>query len=105
MQLQNTCSERTCDHAVWADCCLGLVGSAVLCGSILLYITALRSVPAAVAGSYFNLIPVFGVGLAYLFLGETLTPTQWLGAATILLSVFELVRLTAKGPALTVSMP
>jgi drug/metabolite transporter (DMT)-like permease len=59
-----------------------------------LYITALRSVPAAVAGSYFNVIPAFGVGLAYVFLGETLTPVQWVGAGAILMSVFELVRLT-----------
>ena len=59
-----------------------------------LYITALRSVPAAVAGSYFNVIPVFGVGLAYMFLGETLTPVQWVGAGAILISGFELVRLT-----------
>jgi drug/metabolite transporter (DMT)-like permease len=59
-----------------------------------LYITALRSVPAAVAGSYFNAIPVFGIGLAYMFLGETLTLTEWGGAGAILISVFALVRLT-----------
>jgi drug/metabolite transporter (DMT)-like permease len=59
-----------------------------------LYIAALRSVPAAVAGSYFNVIPVFGVTFAFLFLGERLTPVQWAGAAIILVSVFELVRLT-----------
>lgn len=59
-----------------------------------LYIAALRSVPAAVAGSYFNVIPVFGVAFAFLFLGERLTPIQWIGAAVILMSVFELVRLT-----------
>ncbi|RCU53401.1 DMT family transporter [Agrobacterium vitis] len=59
-----------------------------------LYITALRSVPAAVAGSYFNLIPVFGVGLAYAFLGERLVPIQWVGAAAIIIAALELVRLT-----------
>ena len=59
-----------------------------------LYLTALRSVPAAVAGSYFNVIPIFGVGLAFIFLGERLSPIQWLGAGAILISVFELVRLT-----------
>lgn len=61
-----------------------------------LYITALRTVPAAVAGSYFNVIPIFGVGLAFLFLGETLSPIQWAGAGAILISVFELVRLTGR---------
>jgi len=66
-----------------------------------LYITALRTVPAAVAGSYFNVIPVFGVGLAILLLGETLSPVQWAGAGTILISVFELVRLTGRANAET----
>ena len=35
-----------------------------------LYLAALRVVPAGVAGAYFNAIPVFGVGLAIVFLGE-----------------------------------
>ena len=52
-----------------------------------LYLTALRFVPAAVAGAYFNAIPVFGVGLAIVFLGETLTADQWAGVAAIMLSV------------------
>lgn len=64
-----------------------------------LYIAALRTVPAAVAGSYFNVIPIFGVGLAFLFLGETLSPIQWAGAVAILISVFELVRLTGRASA------
>lgn len=59
-----------------------------------LYLAALRSVPAAVAGSYFNVIPLFGVTFAFLFLGERLTSIQWVGAAVILVSVFGLVRLT-----------
>lgn len=62
-----------------------------------LYIAALRSVPAAVAGSYFNAIPVFGVTFAFVFLGERLSPVQWAGAAVILVAVFELVRLTRAG--------
>ena len=77
-----------------------LIGTAILSGLLYyaaaywLYITALRSVPAAVAASYFNVIPVFGVGLAFLFLGETLTLTQWVGAMAILLSIIGLVQLT-----------
>ena len=59
-----------------------------------LYLAALRFVPAAVAGAYFNVIPVFGVGLALAFLGETLTPLQWAGGAAIMASVTGLVRLT-----------
>ena len=74
---------------------LELIGAASLSGLLYyaaaywLYITALRSVPAAVAGSYFNVIPVFGVVLAFLFLGETLASIQWAGAAAILASVLS----------------
>ena len=59
-----------------------------------LYIAALRVVPAAVAGAYFNAIPVFGVGLAIIFLGETLTAVQWIGVGAIMLSVTGLARLS-----------
>ena len=77
----------------------GLSGILYYAAAYWLYIAALRSVPAAVAGSYFNVIPVFGVTFAFLFLGERLTAVQWAGAAIILVSVFELVRLTARsGP-------
>jgi drug/metabolite transporter (DMT)-like permease len=83
-------------HAISSDLLAATVISGLLyyATAYWLYITALRSVPAAVAGSYFNLIPVFGIGLAYVFLGETLTLIQWVGAGAILISVFALVRLT-----------
>lgn len=48
-----------------------------------LYLHALRSMAASVAGSFFNLIPVFGVMGSLVFLGEHLTLSQWLGAALI----------------------
>lgn len=51
------------------------------------YITGLKDTPASVAGLFFNLIPIFAVGGAYLFLGEQLAPVQWLGAALILAAV------------------
>jgi len=79
----------------------GLLAAAAVSGLLYyaaaywLYITALKSVPAAIAGSYFNIIPIFGVGLAYVFLGETLTLLQGLGAAAILISGYMLVRLTS----------
>ena len=63
-----------------------------------LYLTALRDVQASVAGAYFNAIPVFGIAFAATFLGESLTPAQWLGALLIGLSVIGLVRLTRGKP-------
>lgn len=62
-----------------------------------LYLLALREVPASVAGACFNLIPFFALLLAALFLGESLTPRQWLGAALILGAAVVLVRLTGPG--------
>jgi len=56
-----------------------------------LYLRALKSVPATTASIFLNLQPVFGVAIAYAFLGERLTESQWLGAATIVVSVFTLL--------------
>jgi drug/metabolite transporter (DMT)-like permease len=58
--------------------------------AFLLYLRSLRRVAASVAGAFLNLIPVFGVATAFVFLGERLTGTQWIGAITILASVFIL---------------
>lgn len=78
----------------------GLAAAAALSGLLYyaaaywLYVAALRSVPAAVAGSYFNTIPVFGITFAFVFLGERLSLVQWSGAAVIFAAVFELIRRT-----------
>ena len=56
------------------------------------YIMGLKDTPASVAGLFFNLIPIFAVGGAYLFLGERLTLVQWLGAALILAAVVAIAR-------------
>ncbi|MBM3520398.1 MAG: DMT family transporter, partial [Alphaproteobacteria bacterium] len=61
-----------------------------------LFLSALRVTPAGIASGYYNLIPVFGVALAYVFLGERLSGTQAVGAAFILISALFLMRLTAR---------
>ncbi|USJ28634.1 DMT family transporter [Ensifer adhaerens] len=48
-----------------------------------LYLRALWAMPASVAGSFLNLIPVFGVFGSFVFLDESLTLLQWFGAALI----------------------
>lgn len=60
-----------------------------------LYLLALRSMPASVAGGFFNLIPLFGIAAAHVFLGERLSPAQWAGGVLILLAVLCLLRLQA----------
>jgi probable blue pigment (indigoidine) exporter len=51
------------------------------------YLTGLRRIPAGVAGSFINLIPIFGIATGHLFLGERLTSRQWIGAVVIVVSV------------------
>lgn len=57
------------------------------------YIIGLKKTPASLAGLFLNLIPIFGVGGAYLFLGERLITMQWIGALIILAAVFGIMRL------------
>ena len=53
-----------------------------------LYLSGLQLVPAAVAGTFINLIPVFGVTAGYLLLAERFTTRQWLGAGIVVVAVF-----------------
>lgn len=52
-----------------------------------LYLTALRTIPASLAGSSFFLIPVFGVAAGSLLLGDRLEPIQWLGTVVVAVAV------------------
>jgi uncharacterized membrane protein len=47
------------------------------------YLIALQSEEASVVAPFFQLTPLFAYGLAYLVLGETLTPRQMIGGAAI----------------------
>jgi drug/metabolite transporter (DMT)-like permease len=49
-----------------------------------LYLTGLRK---SIAAAPFYLIPIFGVACGFLFLGERLEPSQWIGAATVLAAI------------------
>ena len=61
-----------------------------------LYLYALRRLPANVAALYLALIPVFGVGAAYAFLGESLVLVQWIGAVLIVASAAAVVRVSGR---------
>jgi drug/metabolite transporter (DMT)-like permease len=56
------------------------------------YIIGLKQLPASMVGLFLNLIPIFGVGGAYLFLGERLTAVQSIGGTLILLAVVMVLR-------------
>jgi drug/metabolite transporter (DMT)-like permease len=80
----------------------GGISSAVISGLLyyafayLLYLTALRSLPASVAAASFYLIPIFGIASAWLF-GERLQPLQWAGAIVVVASVFVITILGSRG--------
>jgi drug/metabolite transporter (DMT)-like permease len=57
-----------------------------------LWLIGLRHLPASRATLFLSLIPVFGVAGGALLLGERLGPSQWIGAAVVLLAVQALVR-------------
>ena len=57
-----------------------------------LYLTGLRHTPAAIAGLYINLIPVFGIAASYVLLGERLSGRQSVGAIIIVTTMFVVVR-------------
>jgi drug/metabolite transporter (DMT)-like permease len=52
-----------------------------------LYIIGLKRTSASLAALFLNLIPIFGVGGAFLALGERLARAQWAGALLILIAV------------------
>ena len=58
-----------------------------------LYLIGLQQAPASLAALFLNLIPIFGVGGAYLLLGERLKLAQWGGALLILVAVVTIVLL------------
>ncbi|HEX2154454.1 MAG TPA: DMT family transporter [Acidimicrobiia bacterium] len=60
------------------------------------YLSGLRRVPAAVAGLFINLVPVFGVAAGHILLSESLTPRQWVGGGIILIAVSATVILQSR---------
>jgi drug/metabolite transporter (DMT)-like permease len=63
------------------------LGAGVSVGAYVLYIGALQKTPANEAIVMVNLIPVFGMGLSMLLLGETLTLLQWFACILVLAGV------------------
>lgn len=63
------------------------LGIVVTLGGYGMFNLALSRIEASRASVFVNLIPVFTVFLAYIFLGETLTPTEMMASGVILLGV------------------
>lgn len=56
-----------------------------------LYLRALWAMPASVAGSFLNLIPVFGIFGSFVILDERLSLLQWFGAGLIVGAAFAVM--------------
>ncbi|MFM7425480.1 MAG: EamA family transporter, partial [Elainella sp.] len=54
---------------------------------------AVQTLPLSIAAQFLSLIPVFGVGGAYVFLGERLTLLQGLGIAIVVAAVAGIARI------------
>jgi drug/metabolite transporter (DMT)-like permease len=63
------------------------IGLFVSFGSTVLWLAALRHIPAASVAGFIFLQPLCGVLVGILFLGEHLTPTAWLGGLLIVAGV------------------
>jgi len=86
-------------YVVWSWTNVGALIAVALFSSILAYILWNRGVEAVganVAGLFVHLMPVFGVGLAWLFLGERLAPFQVEGIALILAGIWATSRFGGK---------
>jgi drug/metabolite transporter (DMT)-like permease len=73
---------------------LGSIALIILAGilymvAMLLYLQALQTEEASVVAPYFQAGPLFGYGLAYLALGETLTGRQLAGGVLIILGALS----------------
>ena len=75
------------DHWFW----IGLSGITYYALAFWFYLRGLAQVNASVAGTFINLIPIFGIAGGYVFLGERLSMAQWIGATAILISVFAIL--------------
>jgi drug/metabolite transporter (DMT)-like permease len=62
-----------------------IVAGLLYMGAMLLYLQALQTEEASVVAPYFQAGPLFGYGLAYVALGETLSGPQLVGGAMIIL--------------------
>ncbi|HGY1024644.1 TPA: DMT family transporter, partial [Aeromonas salmonicida subsp. salmonicida] len=72
----------------WQDMAvIVFLGTFVTLGAYLFYNWSVTQVKVTLAAAYVNLIPVFTLLLAYLLLGETLTPLQWLACGAVLLGI------------------
>ncbi len=86
-------------HIVWSWTVLAALVAVGACSSLLAYILwnrGVETVGANVAGLFVHLMPVFGVLLAWAFLGERVAPYHIAGIALILAGIWATSRFGAR---------
>jgi drug/metabolite transporter (DMT)-like permease len=76
-------------HVVMSLLYLGVLGTAV---AFVWYYTSIKRFGASVVSIFNNLVPVFGVGISVLVLGEPLLPSMLVGGAVAITGVFMVSR-------------
>src|ERR1700749_4509521 len=76
-------------HRDWLSVGLMALSGVFYMAGITFYLRALQGHEASMVAPFFQSSPMFGYILAYLVLGETLTPTQLLGGALIIVGVLS----------------
>ncbi|OWA36277.1 EamA family transporter [Saccharibacillus sp. O16] len=76
-------------QSLWMLLYLGVFCSVA---AFMLYNYGLRGLTAGTAMAMMNLVPIFGVALSILLLGESLRPSDWIGGTIVILGVILSVR-------------
>jgi probable blue pigment (indigoidine) exporter len=71
----------------------GVSGVLYYAAAYLLYLSALRTMPASTASASFYLVPLFGLAASFVLLGERLDPVQWVGAVIVIAAVAAIFRM------------
>ncbi len=73
---------------------IGLVAGASVLTTIAYWAdyAGMKQLPAPIVGLLEDLLPVFVVGLAWVFLGESMTTSQLIATSTLLFSTYQLVK-------------
>ena len=75
---------------------IAVLGVIVSLGSVAMWNAGLRTIGPNRATIFINLVPVFGVALAIVFLGESLFPHHLAGAGLVALGIFLVVKLARR---------
>ncbi|MEO1797417.1 MAG: DMT family transporter [Pseudomonadota bacterium] len=87
---------RTETGSVFLVLCAVGSGAIYYGAAFYIYLIGLQKTEVYIAGVYLSLVPVFTIGLAWVFLSERLTALQWAGAALVIFAIGGMAFLSAR---------